>query len=328
MWESYISTSSGFFDDDPHYHCKPKFKAKKIGPGVVLLSQVQKLPYFSHVLWELNKVLLDEIPFCSLKLVYNSMVDFNGDIIEARLEVEFADHNKTLGGAAMLFGPFSSINMQPMEKKWIGELHNAEEQLMQLRNIVLNFHIPSQDAVLQSQTRLFIYKTNCDVTFKLKGEDIKGHIALLADRSPVFSAMFEHNFIEKSSKIVEINDIRPVIFKQLLEYIYTGLAPKMENEDVTMDLLKAADKYQVASLRDECSIVLGGRIKLENAVSMLIFSDQYGLRILYENTEDFIAENRIEICSSAEWMYLMKHHPELCYQATRKIAAFTNPCGC
>ncbi|XP_027488093.1 speckle-type POZ protein, partial [Corapipo altera] len=80
-----------------------------------------------------------------------------------------------------------------------------------------------------------------DCCLCVAGQEFKGHKAILAARSPVFSAMFEHEMEESKKNRVEINDVEPEVFKEMMCFIYTGKAPNLDK--MADDLLAAADKY-------------------------------------------------------------------------------------
>ena len=81
---------------------------------------------------------------------------------------------------------------------------------------------------------------------------------LLAARSPVFSAMYEHEMVESrkvrdgpfcvrqscpslpSQNRVEISDLDQEVMQEMLAYIYTGKAPNLKK--MADSLLSAADK--------------------------------------------------------------------------------------
>lgn len=69
----------------------------------------------------------------------------------------------------------------------------------------------------------------------------------MAARSPVFSAMFEHGMSEARNDRVQIDDIDPDVLKEMLRFMYTGVAPNLER--MSDDLLAAADKYQLERLK-------------------------------------------------------------------------------
>ena len=81
--------------------------------------------------------------------------------------------------------------------------------------------------------------------------------------------MFEHNFEENRTRKVVIEDTKALVFKKLIEYLYTGVVSEIYDEDITVDLLVAADKYHILALKEDCSIVISRQLTTENAVPML-----------------------------------------------------------
>ncbi|TRZ22199.1 hypothetical protein HGM15179_004905 [Zosterops borbonicus] len=79
-----------------------------------------------------------------------------------------------------------------------------------------------------------------DCSFYVGGQEFKAHKSVLAARSPVFNAMFEHEMEESKKNRVEINDVDPEVFKEMMRFIYTGKAPNLEK--MADNLLAAADK--------------------------------------------------------------------------------------
>jgi len=55
------------------------------------------------------------------------------------------------------------------------------------------------------------------------GQEFSAHVLILASRSPVFAAMFEHDMKEKQEKRVTFDDLSSRVVKGLLEFIYTDI---------------------------------------------------------------------------------------------------------
>ena len=89
--------------------------------------------------------------------------------------------------------------------------------------------------------------TFSDVTLCTRGREFKAHKAILSARSPVFGAMFEHEMEESRKGRVEISDIDPDVFHEMLKFVYTGSTPQLQG--MADDLLAAADK--VGSLKNQ-----------------------------------------------------------------------------
>ena len=69
---------------------------------------------------------------------------------------------------------------------------------------------------------------------------------LLATRSEVFRAMFSHPTKESTSGRIEITDVDPAVFEQMLAYIYTGFSPHVDS--IAEELLIAANKVVALEL--------------------------------------------------------------------------------
>uniref|UniRef100_A0ABM5GPW5 LOW QUALITY PROTEIN: speckle-type POZ protein-like n=1 Tax=Pogona vitticeps TaxID=103695 RepID=A0ABM5GPW5_9SAUR len=78
-----------------------------------------------------------------------------------------------------------------------------------------------------------------DCCLCMAGQEFQAHEAILAARSPAFSAMFEHEMGESKKNRVEINDVEPEVFKEMMCFIYTGKAPNLDK--MADDLLAVAD---------------------------------------------------------------------------------------
>ncbi|XP_049945328.1 CARD- and ANK-domain containing inflammasome adapter protein-like [Schistocerca serialis cubense] len=79
---------------------------------------------------------------------------------------------------------------------------------------------------------------------------LAAHRAVLAARSPVFRAMFQHDTLEASCGEVRITDVEGPVLRQLLSYMYTLQAPQLT--DTAPELLAAADRYGLSALKAAC----------------------------------------------------------------------------
>ena len=156
-----------------------------------------------------------------------------------------------------------------------------------------------------------------DITFQVKSETIKAHLIIVAAGSPVLATMFQQDFLEKQTKTVEIKDTKPEVFKQLLQYLYTGKATLIEKEGMAHDLLAVADMYGVDSLKEECAVILIKNLQVENAARTLVTAHLQSSPKLHQATLSFMSKHGKAICSRSDWMDVIKSYPELCFQATQ-----------
>lgn len=121
-----------------------------------------------------------------------------------------------------------------------------------------------------------------DVTFKVEGERIPAHKAILATRCEYFSVMFDSPLMTAS----EDNAVELVVplkeFNIILEYLYTG-SLKAEDEEEVLQILSLSQQYLLRSLSEKIEEKLEPKITLENAFKILKFSNALGLESIFEN---------------------------------------------
>ncbi|KAJ8414228.1 hypothetical protein AAFF_G00050980 [Aldrovandia affinis] len=146
-----------------------------------------------------------------------------------------------------------------------------------------------------------------DCSLCVAGQEFQAHKAILAARSPVFSAMFEHEMEESKKNRVEINDVEPEVFKEMMCFIYTGKAPNLDK--MADDLLAAADKYALERLKVMC----------EDALCTSL-ADQ-----LKTQAVDFINYHAAEVMETSGWKSMVASHPHLVAEAYRSLASAQCP---
>ncbi len=164
-------------------------------------------------------------------------------------------------------------------------------------------------------------QTLCDVKFKFtNGEEIGAHAAILSSASSVFATMFQTDFVESKTRIVDIADIDMDFFKEMLTYIYTGKAPNMKKKNFARSVYEVADKYDIESLKDVCEDLLVTQLSNNNAMELLVWAQFHSLPNLIENTVQFIARNSQELCSQPAWLDFVKDHPQLWVKIMQRMA--------
>lgn len=173
---------------------------------------------------------------------------------------------------------------------------------------------------LKDLTELFVKQIRCDVLFSFENDrQIGGHLSILGARSPVFAAMFKHDMKESETGRVNIQDIQPDIFKELLHYIYSGRTLAPLTEVTAQPLFVAADKYDIGDLKEECIGYMLTSIRINNIISLLIFAHLHSIERLKEATLEFVTKHGQEICLQDEWEEFTANYPALCVLVTRCI---------
>lgn len=138
------------------------------------------------------------------------------------------------------------------------------------------------------------------------GKEFKAHKVILSARSPVFKAMFSHNMEENRSNRVEITDIDHEILQEMLRYIYTGEAPRLE--EFASELIFAADKYALECLKCMCIKELYyTRINIDNVVQIFQVAYFLDIKELKVHVKDFMTAHASEIFNIDGWRSIFQH---------------------
>jgi speckle-type POZ protein len=129
----------------------------------------------------------------------------------------------------------------------------------------------------------------------------------------------EDNFREGRTKTVKIDDIDPLVFKEVLRYLYTGRAPKFDESEMSEPLFLAADKYQIEGLRHLCEQSLISKLSSQKIVHYLVLAHLHSAPKLLEASLKFLVAHKTEVWTRSEWKDLMKNYPDLFYSASRRM---------
>ncbi|CAK1546097.1 unnamed protein product [Leptosia nina] len=166
---------------------------------------------------------------------------------------------------------------------------------------------------------LFDSERFSDVTLAVGGREFQAHKAILAARSPVFAAMFEHEMEERKRNRVDITDVDHEVLREMLRFIYTDRAPNLDK--MADDLLAAADKYALDRLKVMCEEALCLSLSVETAADTLILADLHSADQLKAQTIDFInTSHATDVMDTIGWKNMISSHPHLIAEAFRALA--------
>ncbi|WKY01428.1 hypothetical protein Q1695_015431 [Nippostrongylus brasiliensis] len=149
------------------------------------------------------------------------------------------------------------------------------------------------------------------------------HKAILAARSRVFHAMFEHNMTESERNEVAIDDVEPDVLREMLCFMYTGSSPSVDQ--MAQHLIAAADKYHLDRLKVMCEQALCAALTAENACVTLVLADLYSAEQLRTHAINYINVNATEVMNSEGWKDLVKEHPTLLAEVFKALATQQTP---
>ncbi|XP_017494731.1 PREDICTED: speckle-type POZ protein-like, partial [Rhagoletis zephyria] len=124
------------------------------------------------------------------------------------------------------------------------------------------------------------------MVFTINNKVLRAHKTIICARSPVFAAMFSNECKESKENKVTISDISVEVFKEVLQFIYTNHVNQME--EYAMELLIAADKYQISELKSNCTNFIISKISTHSVVEHLIIADQYNFVRIKSSCLDYI----------------------------------------
>ncbi|KAG8190544.1 hypothetical protein JTE90_004119 [Oedothorax gibbosus] len=133
-----------------------------------------------------------------------------------------------------------------------------------------------------------------DITLVCGEKQFLAHKCVLSARSPVFKAMFTHDLKENQLNSVEITDIESEALEHLLTFIYTDKIFDDLNADMTIGLLRAADKYQLSELKIHCGKHLKKQLSLVNFSDLANIADIYDLDGLKNDCIEFVLERNAQ----------------------------------
>ena len=163
-----------------------------------------------------------------------------------------------------------------------------------------------------------------DVKLKVNEETFYAHKSILAARSSVFEAMFEHEMLENVTSFVNITETDNKVFKDMLTFIYSDQAPNLK--DTVFGLLPMADKYQLDALKDTCATYLRNNLTTENVVDVLILADLYRSIELKEKAIAYINKHGVKITATEGYKSLVMSHPHLIGELHQALV--TMRCAC
>jgi hypothetical protein len=96
-------------------------------------------------------------------------------------------------------------------------------------------------------SRKFNDQSTSDFIVECQNEKFYVHEMILKDQSEYFEAILRNDCLENKEKKLKIDDFEPEIVEALLRYIYNGA---VKNDELTLDLMKIADKYNFTNWYD------------------------------------------------------------------------------
>ena len=179
--------------------------------------------------------------------------------------------------------------------------------------LILEFEPPKAEGEREELTPLSELPDNqsvADVMFLVDDQVFDAHSAIVASSSPAVAQLLKDSPCKENPlQLIVIEDVEPNVFRQVLRYMYTGVAPHFE--EMAEPLLKAAHKFQMESLKEECEHVLISKLTFENAVHSLLLAHEQSAAKLLESSIQCIEQHKDIVWDRPDWKELIKQNPDL-----------------
>ncbi len=150
-----------------------------------------------------------------------------------------------------------------------------------------------------------------DVIFNVRGRQFQAHKSILATRSKYFAAMFEHPTKENLTNQIEVEDVEPAVFHEILRFIYTGKVLESKMAEMSAGILAVADKYLLDQLKMKSKTQLTNRMSAENCLELLLITDEHHPAFyLRRYAVEFFRQFSAEVMATDEWEKAEQDHPE------------------
>ncbi|XP_057340069.1 speckle-type POZ protein-like [Microplitis mediator] len=189
--------------------------------------------------------------------------------------------------------------------------------------VVISNNVPLNESkffMAHDYEKLYESKMGSDVELIVQEKKFQAHKVVLMVRSPVFQAMLTTDMRENREKTITIKDMESVVFKSMLEFIYTDKVNDLD--DVAEQLLEAADKYQIHTLKDICAESLCKSVTIDNASRLLSLAYLHNAKEMLEFILNFIIINASHVTKTEEYKMMIELHPSLGSHLFTKCSAF------
>ena len=143
----------------------------------------------------------------------------------------------------------------------------------------------------------------------------RAHRAILMARSSVFRAMLNSSGMSEAHgnqmTLAEELSIEPVVFAELLHFLYTDTCPQsLDGDDASPEmaqhLLDAADKFDCPRLRSMCERHLGQNICVESVCDTYMLAQATHSSLLADRCKGFIAERAEDVVRTDGYQVLLQ----------------------
>lgn len=157
--------------------------------------------------------------------------------------------------------------------------------------------------------KLFANKEFSDIIVMADEKKFHLHKCILANKSPVFKAMFTHDLNIKNRSTIDIKGIKWEILEEFFRFIYTGQFERIEK--IACEILDAAEKFSVSELKTYCEKVMCDNLTEDTAILYLNSAQINNAEKLKWKAVEFIAIRLRDYIEKPEFQSYRILHPEM-----------------
>ncbi|CAD6188487.1 unnamed protein product [Caenorhabditis auriculariae] len=155
------------------------------------------------------------------------------------------------------------------------------------------------------------------------GHSFSVHKCVLSSRSDYFNALLKSDTKESAEGRVVFKDISVEVMEVIIRHLYSPLTV-FKPEDMTHELMIAADRLMLDSLKTQCTKTLKEGITMSNIVARLQLADLLRSDSLFSKLSSFFLKYKKEIQDSQEWKEMKDSNPEVAARVLEAALAFYN----
>merc|ERR1711894_586670 len=145
------------------------------------------------------------------------------------------------------------------------------------------------------------------------------HKLVLAMTSKFFERMFASPMKEAKEKEVVLKEIDFETLKSVLTFMYTDV---ISNEKIDVQVLAAADMYEIIGLRKICCSRLSNILNLTNVAEIWLSAYQHNIKELAHDAVAFMAINWKTLAKDETIKQLAQKYPNLLFTISTLQAEF------
>ena len=132
------------------------------------------------------------------------------------------------------------------------------------------------------------------------------HRCIVENCSSIFAALCVLGEGDNEKIPIQINDVKPDMFRLLLNYMYGGRLSDDDMKSHAREIIDAADKYGVVNLKLEAEVcfVEGTTFSIENVMEHLSYAESKNCALLKEAVMDFIVDNKSDVIKKMSFAHV------------------------